>query len=200
MYGSGGLNVGPPSGCGGPKSRLAGGDVDQKNERTEEIRMTGLMGEGDPLPRGRRQSYVGGRAAGGLLVVVLFASMLWCSRDAEANSVGSSDCDGKKGEIGEIVKVVSGKIELRDKDSPATRKVVEGEELEKLMPLCIMERKRGKYLVEMRDDSSERWIKNRYVLEANLLPDVDDCPKYAKHNLSLGSLGVSRGSGEDPCK
>ena len=204
MYGSGGLNVGPPSGCGGPKSRLAGGDVDQKNERMEEIRMTELMGEGDPLPRGTRQSYVGGRAAGGLLIVVLFASMLWCSRDAEANSVGSSDCVGKKGEI---VKVVSGKIKLKDKDSPETRKV-EGKELMKgkLMPLCIMDRKRGKYLVEMRDDSNEWWIKNRYVLEANLFPDVDDCPKYAKHkkyakhNLSLGSLGVSRGSGEDPCK
>ena len=159
--------------------------------------MTGLMGEGDPLPRGRRQSYVGGRAAGGLLVVVLFASMLWCSRDAEANSVGSSDCAGK---MGKIVKVVSGKIRLKDKDNPETRKV-EGKELMKgkLMPLCIVDRKRGKYLVEMRDDSNEWWIKNRYVLEATLSVDVGDCPKYAKHNLSLGSLGVSRGSGEDPC-
>ena len=89
---------------------------------------------------------------------------------------------------------------MKDKDNPETRKV-EGKELMKgkLMPLCIVDRKRGKYLIEMRDDSNEWWIKNRYVLEDTLSVDVDDCPKYAKHNLSLGSLGVSRGSGEDPC-
>ena len=153
------------------------------------------MGGDHAVPQWGRRCHVGQRAAEGILVVVIFASTLSCGRDAEANSIESSNCSG------EIVEVVSGKIKLKTEDGSEKREVM-GTEL--TTPLCIIRRERGKFLIRMHDGRDGWWIRQRYVLEADLLPDVKvDCVKPPKGNLVATTgvrIGGSRGSGEDPCK
>lgn len=146
------------------------------------------------------RSFSVNRVANIIPPVVLFASILWVYQDVEADSCDTQECEVC------VTEVVQGWLRLVESES-GVKKKTEGASL--TTPLCVLEVGRKKLLVRMHKNQEKLqgdwWINSRYVLESNVKNELNvdiDCSTVVAYTIPgiSGSIGSSRGSGEDQCK
>ena len=146
--------------------------------------------------RGARRIFSVGSVAKINSLAIVFATVLLCYQDVEAESGSAPEC------MAHVLEVVDGRVRLESEDGSEKRRL-KGTSLN--TPLCVVRVERKKLLVRMNEDQDNWWIKRRFVLRSDLGSNVDvdvDCGTVVAYSIpgTPGSIGSSRGSGEDPCR